>query len=79
MPFTCWLGVNQMSALHVGGIKAFWDTVTGQVIQTFEGRGTSLVDAVAFSPDGARVLAGSEDSTGEKMGTHLQGPAAPGV
>jgi len=38
-----------------------------------------LVDAVAFSPDGARVLAGSEDSTGEKMGTHLQGPAAPGV
>jgi hypothetical protein len=39
-----------------------WDAATGTLIRTFEGH-TSPVVSVAFSPDGTRLLSGSEDST----------------
>ncbi len=39
-----------------------WDAETGQEIRTFRGH-TSSVISVAFSPDGTRVLTGSEDRT----------------
>jgi hypothetical protein len=49
-----------------GGIRGktikLWDAATGALIRTFEGH-SGLVYSVAFSPDGARVLSGSQDST----------------
>jgi WD40 repeat protein len=39
-----------------------WDGATGKTIATLEGH-TRPVRAVAFSPDGARVLTGSDDNT----------------
>jgi WD40 repeat protein len=39
-----------------------WDAATGKPVAALEGH-TSSVSAVAFSPDGARVLTGSGDTT----------------
>ena len=39
-----------------------WDAATGQLLRTFEGHSMS-VRSVAFSPDGTRVLSGSDDKT----------------
>jgi WD40 repeat protein len=43
------------------GVK-LWDAQTGAPIRTFEGH-SLWVTAVAFSPDGARVLSGGGDKT----------------
>jgi WD40 repeat protein len=50
---------------HFGDLKRtlrLWDTATGQLIRVFEGH-SGAVRAVAFSPDGTRVLSGSYDNT----------------
>jgi WD40 repeat protein len=39
-----------------------WDAATGAFVRTFEGH-SHAVRSVAFSPDGRRVLSGSEDNT----------------
>jgi WD40 repeat protein len=39
-----------------------WDAATGSLIRTFEGHSVP-VTSVAFSPDGSRVLSGSQDRT----------------
>jgi WD40 repeat protein len=39
-----------------------WDVATGKTVVTLKGH-TSVIRAVAFSPDGARVLTGSNDRT----------------
>jgi WD40 repeat protein len=39
-----------------------WDTATGELLRTFAGH-SGPVSSVAFSPDGAHVLTGSEDFT----------------
>ena len=39
-----------------------WDAATGQLLRTFEGH-ADVVNSVAFSPDGTRVLSGSDDKT----------------
>jgi len=39
-----------------------WDIERGEVIRTF-GSHANLVLSVAFSPDGTRVLTGSDDGT----------------
>jgi hypothetical protein len=39
-----------------------WDAATGIAVATLTGH-TSLIRAVAFSPDGTRILTGSEDHT----------------
>jgi WD40 repeat protein len=39
-----------------------WDAASGVLIRTFEGH-SGRVSSVAFSPDGARVLSGSDDNT----------------
>jgi WD40 repeat protein len=46
-----------------GGLGAFlWDVETGELIRWFSGH-TGVVNSVAFSPDGSRVLTGSGDAT----------------
>lgn len=46
----------------VDNVLRLWDATTGQLLRTFEGS-TDRLDAVAFSPDGARVFARSLDNT----------------
>lgn len=41
---------------------ALWDMATGTLVRTFSGHARS-VNAVAFSPDGRRILSGSYDET----------------
>ena len=46
-----------------GSLGVFlWDAETGALLRTFRGH-TDWVRSVAFSPDGKRVLTGSDDST----------------
>ena len=56
-----------------------WDAASGQLLRTFV-RHTDAVSSLAFSPDGARFLSGSDDMTiklwgrGERAAlTHVQG------
>ena len=39
-----------------------WDTITGQLLRTFEGHSSSVF-SVAFTPDGTSLLSGSADKT----------------
>jgi WD40 repeat protein len=43
-------------------VLRLWDAATGQLVRVFKGH-RGAVRAVAFSPDGARVLSGSYDNT----------------
>ena len=45
-----------------GQTLKLWDAATGALLRTFEGH-AEWVTSVAFSPDGTRVLSGSEDKT----------------
>ncbi|MCK5014985.1 MAG: WD40 repeat domain-containing protein, partial [Candidatus Omnitrophica bacterium] len=68
-------GARAVSAL-VGNTLKVWDLETGEQIRTLEGH-TSLVNAVAVTPDGARSVSASFDNTlkvwdletGEVIGT----------
>ena len=39
-----------------------WDNRTGKIIQKLAGH-SAIVDSAAFSPDGRRIVTGSDDST----------------
>ena len=45
-----------------------WDAATGQLIAHLRGALRDRVTSVAFSPDGTRVLSGSEDKTRQAVG-----------
>jgi WD40 repeat protein len=45
-----------------GSLARLWDAATGEAVATLTGH-TDVVRAVAFSPEGKRVLTGSDDNT----------------
>ncbi len=69
------------SDVFTPAILQVWDARTGQPIGAPMGGHTNPVRTVAFSPDGSRIISGSEDltlrlwdaSTGQPLGRPLQG------
>jgi WD40 repeat protein len=53
---------GQTSLDEIGGELKVWDAGTGQEIMDFRGH-TGLIQSVAFSPDGKRLVSSSYDQT----------------